>query len=131
MARSEATGTDRDAVERWIAAYETLWRTAGTDRLPELFTPDAAYVPSPWHEPIADADAIARFWDEERDGPNEVFTMASDVIAVDGDVAVVRVAVDYAHGRSWRDLWVLRFAGDGRVSRFEEWPFAPDTFDGH
>lgn len=49
-------------------------------------------------------------------------------VAVDGDTAVVRVQVDYARPESgrWRDLWVLRFATDGRCVHFEEWPFAPD-----
>ena len=53
--------------------------------------------------------------------------VAGAVVAVDGDTAVVRVSVEYgapASGR-WRDLWVLRFAGDGRCTSFEEWPFAP------
>jgi hypothetical protein len=53
-------------------------------------------------------------------------------VAVDGDTAVVRVAVDYRgkkHTR-WRDLWVIRFAPDGRCRTFEEWPFAPDQDDG-
>jgi hypothetical protein len=131
MARQGQSGTDRGAVARWVAAYEAVWRTAGTDHLPELFTPDATYVASPWREPIADPEALARFWDTERDGPDEAFTMSWDIVAIDGDVAVVRVAVDYAHGRPWRDLWVLHFTDDGRVRRFEEWPFAPDTLDGH
>jgi len=40
--------------------------------------------------------------------------------------------VEYAaSGRPWRDLWVLRFAADGRCSSFEEWPFAPGQPDGH
>jgi hypothetical protein len=25
----------------------------------------------------------------------------------------------------YRDLWVTRYAGDGRCRSFEEWPFAP------
>ena len=59
--------------------------------------------------------------------------MSSDVLTVDGPNAVVRVMVRYGVGRSrpWRDLWVLRFAQDGRCSSFEEWPFAPDQPDGH
>jgi hypothetical protein len=52
-------------------------------------------------------------------------------VAVDADTAVVRVEVDYERGRPWRDLWVLRFAVDGRCRHFEEWPFAHDQPDGH
>ncbi|HEU4512892.1 MAG TPA: nuclear transport factor 2 family protein [Nocardioidaceae bacterium] len=124
---------DRDVVEQWVADYERLWRTPGTARLGELFLPDATYLPSPWAHPIGGLDAIERFWEAERDGAAEAFTMSSDVVAVDGDTAVVRVCVAYDGGRPrrWRDLWVLRFAADGRCSSFEEWPFAPDQPDGH
>jgi hypothetical protein len=75
---------------------------------------------------------IAEFWEAERRGADEDFTMSSDVIAVDGRTAIVRVSVRYgASGRIWRDLWVIQLAPDGRCSRFEEWPFAPDQPDGH
>jgi hypothetical protein len=72
-------------------------------------------------------------WEAERDGPEEAFTMTSEVVAVDGDTAVVRVAVDYGQPepRRWRDLWVARFDADGRCTAFEEWPFAPTQPDGH
>ncbi len=76
--------------------------------------------------------AISELWEAERVSADEAFTMSSEVVAVDGDVAVVRAEVEYAaSGTSWRDLWVLRFATDGRCSSFEEWPFAPDHPDGH
>jgi ketosteroid isomerase-like protein len=123
---------DREAVASWVADYERLWRTPGTAGLVELFTPDASYLPSPWAPPLEGIAAIAAFWEAERDSADEDFTMSSEVVAVDGRTAVVRVWVDYGpQGRPWRDLWVLRFAGDGRCAAFEEWPFAPDQPDGH
>lgn len=123
---------DRDVVQQWVAGYERLWRTPGTGRLAELFLPDASYLPSPWARPVEGLDAIERFWDAERDGPEEAFTMASDIVAVDGETAVVRVCVTYdATGHRWRDLWVIRLAVDGRCSRFEEWPFPADQSDRH
>lgn len=125
---------DRAAVEQWVADYERLWRTPGTDGLAELFLPDASYRPSPWAQPIEGLGAIARFWDAERDTAAEDFTMSSDVVAVERRTAVVRVSVRYGAppGSSrWRDLWVIRFARDGRCSAFEEWPFAPGQPDGH
>ncbi|HSE08423.1 MAG TPA: nuclear transport factor 2 family protein [Nocardioidaceae bacterium] len=124
---------DRDAVEQWVNDYERLWRTAGTDGLAALFAPKAVYLPSPWAPPVSGLAAISRFWEAERDRPDEDFTMSSEVVAVDGDTAVVRVSVTYgdpASGR-WRDLWVLRFDAHGRCTAFEEWPFAPRQPDGH
>jgi hypothetical protein len=40
---------------------------------------------------------------------------------------VVRFLVDYLAPREqqYRDLWVLRFAADGRVADFEEWAYWP------
>jgi SnoaL-like domain len=124
---------DRATVEQWVAHYERLWRTPGTELLAELFVPDASYLPSPWAQPIEGLEAIARFWDAERRGADEEFTMSRDVLAVDDGTAVVRVFVKYGApgSRPWRDLWVLRFAADGRCSWFEEWPFAPGQPDGH
>jgi ketosteroid isomerase-like protein len=127
---------NRSDVERWIASYERAWRTAGTDELGDLFSPDASYLPSPWAAPVEGLAAIARFWDDEREDPDESFTMAHEIITVDGTTAVVRVSVDYDGGdaapaQRWRDLWVIRFDDDGRCLAFEEWPFAPGQRDGH
>jgi SnoaL-like domain len=124
---------ERAGVERWVVEYERLWRTPGVSALGDIFTADVTYRPSPWAEPIRGLDALGGFWDAERKDPDEEFTIAGEVVAVDGDTAVVRVAVDYDEPLSarWRDLWVLRFADDGRCAAFEEWPFAPDQRDGH
>jgi hypothetical protein len=121
---------DRGDVARWINGYERAWRSPGTDQLQELFTPSATYLTSPWATPHGGLDAIAQLWDAERDGPDEPFTMENEIVAVDDSdrAAVVRVAVEYLKpgGRRWRDLWIIRFAEDGRCEAFEEWPFAAE-----
>jgi ketosteroid isomerase-like protein len=124
---------DHAHVERWVARYETAWRQAGTDALFDLFTPDATYRPSPWSAPIGGSEELAAFWEAERDGPDEQFNLRREIVAVDSTTAtaVVRLAVDYADGESWRDLWIVTFAPDGRCTTFEEWPFAPTQPDGH
>jgi ketosteroid isomerase-like protein len=122
--------TDRDAVGAWIAEYERAWRAPETDGLARLFSEAATYLMSPWAEPVVGLDAIRRFWDASR-GPGERFAMRSEIVAIDGSTAIVRVAVDYDDGQRWRDLWVLVLDAQGRCERFEEWPFAPDQPDGH
>jgi hypothetical protein len=54
------------------------------------------------------------------------------IIAVDGDTAVVRVEVFYGEpiDQEYRDLWIIRFADDGRCHSFEEWPFWPPGSEG-
>jgi hypothetical protein len=56
-----------------------------------------------------------------------VFAMSASPVAVEGAAAVVRVEVRYGEPvhQEYRDLWVLRFAGDGRVEDFEEWAYWP------
>jgi ketosteroid isomerase-like protein len=117
----------RQAVAEWVAGYERAWRTAGTGGLGELFTEDATYRQDPFQEPLVGLAAIARMWEAEREGPDEAFTMDSQIVAVDGDVAVVGLHVQYGEpaAQRYRDLWVLRFAEDGRCAAFEEWPFWP------
>jgi len=119
---------DRNRVAAWIAAYEQAWRTPGTAALGTMFTSDASYRQGPYRDPVVGLPAITRMWDSERDGPDEVFEMTSEIVAVDGDTAVARVQVRYGDPvhQEWRDLWIMRFAEDGRCLSFEEWPFAPE-----
>jgi len=120
--------TDRAAVNRWVADYETAWRTAGTDALADMFTDDASYRQAPYEEPVVGLDAIQRMWDRERAGPDEAFTLATEILAVDGATAVVRAEVRYGDPvrQEYRDLWVMRLGDDGRCDWFEEWPFWPE-----
>ena len=121
----------RDDVARWVARYEKAWRSPKVEGLRELFAEDASYIRSPWAEPIVGLPAIGAFWEGARSGADEAFEMESSIVALDGSTAVVRVAVEYGTGDRWRDLWVIRFDGNGRCEVFEEWPFAPGQPDGH
>jgi ketosteroid isomerase-like protein len=123
---------DEGSVEGWIERYEDAWRSPGTSALAALFTDDATYQTAPFNEPHRGLPEIREMWDEERDGPDEPFTMTSEVIAVTDPRAVARVEVRYdpPDGQLYRDLWVMEFAPDGRCLSFEEWPFWPPGSDG-
>jgi ketosteroid isomerase-like protein len=118
---------DRRRVAEWVRAYEEAWRAPGIEAIDALFTPDATYSQAPYHEPVVGAPAIAEMWEAEREGPEEVFRMDSDVVAVENDTGVVRVRVLYGDPvtQEFADLWVITFAPDGRCRSFEEWPFWP------
>ena len=118
---------DRALVSRWLAGYEAAWRSAGTKSLAALFTGDATYLQSPYEQPVTGLEAIGRMWEQEREGPDEVFALAASIVAVDDPTAVVRAEVTYGDppDQQYRDLWVIRFADDGRCARFEEWPYWP------
>jgi len=118
---------NRDRVGIWVAAYEHAWRTAGTGALRSLFTEGATYRMSPYAEPAVGLGGIGELWERERQGHEEEFEMTYAIIAVEADTAVVRVEVQYGppDRSQYRDLWVVRFAADGRCREFEEWPFWP------
>jgi ketosteroid isomerase-like protein len=120
--------TDRAVVNRWLAGYEAAWRAPGTSGLAGIFTADASYRHSPYEPPVVGLDAISRMWDEDRDGPDEVFALATEIVAVDGPTAVVRAEVRYGDPvrQEYRDLWLMRLGDDGRCSWFEEWPYWPE-----
>ena len=115
-------------VSRWLAGYEAAWRAPGTEGLGGLFTRDASYRQSPYEQPVTGLDAIRRMWEAEREGPGEVFTLVTDILAVDGPVAVIRAEVRYGEPscQEYRDLWVIRLDEGGRCTWFEEWPFWPE-----
>jgi ketosteroid isomerase-like protein len=115
---------DRDEVMRWVARYERAWRDGDLDTVAELFTEDARYRPSPYEESEVGHAAIRAFWLDDED---ETFTVRAEPVAVEGREAVVRLEVRYGDPlrQEYRDLWVLRFAADGRVEDFEEWAYWP------
>lgn len=116
---------DRSRVEEWVAAYERAWRTAGIEPLRELFDGEATYSMGPYEESVRGLEEIGALWERERQGPDEEFEMEYRIVAVEGDTAVVRVAVEYGPPQrlEYRDLWIVRFDPDGRCREFEEWPF--------
>jgi len=118
---------DRAQLAHWIDAYESAWRTPGTEVLARLFTRDATYSPGPFEPTANGLDEIATLWDAEREAPDEPFRMTSKVVAVEGDTGVSRVEVWYdgPPPRHYRDLWIVRLDEAGRCTHFEEWPFWP------
>ncbi len=119
-ARGHAMG--RADVMAWVAAYERAWRDDDVSAVATLFTEEARYLRSPYEAPLEGLAAIRDFWPDPTP-----FTMDAEVVAADGADAVVRVEVRYGgdEPQEYRDLWVLRFAPDGRVEHFEEWAYWP------
>lgn len=117
----------RGSAGAWVDAYEQAWRTAGAGELRGLFTEDASYRMSPYEEPVVGLARIGELWERERQGYDEEFEIAHEIVAIESDTAVIRVEVQYGPPErgQYRDLWIVRFAVDGRCHEFEEWPFWP------
>jgi ketosteroid isomerase-like protein len=123
---------DRAELQTWVQAYERAWRTQGTAALGALFAEDATYRTAPFEEPFRGLSAIARMWEEARSRPDEAFELESEVVAVEGDIGVVRLEVRYGEPtpQTYRDLWIVRLDSEGRCTTFEEWPFWPSGTKG-
>ncbi|MGY1779241.1 YybH family protein [Geodermatophilus sp. SYSU D01036] len=114
---------DRAGVVQWVAGYERAWREGDVAGVARLFTDDARYRRSPYEPSEVGHAAIRAFWREDE---GRAFTVTAEPVAVEGRDAVVRLEVRYADPvQEYRDLWVLRFADDGRVADFEEWAYWP------
>lgn len=120
---------DRDGVMRWVAGYERAWRDGDQDAVAQLFTEDAAYRTSPYAPAAVGHAAIGALWLRDE---GESFTVRTEPVAVEGRDAVVQLEVRYGDPvrAEFRDLWVLRFAADGRVEDFEEWYWSPEPDPG-
>lgn len=112
--------TDRDAVRQWMDRYLRAWTTNEADDVAVLFTEDARYFTLPTREPVVGRAAIVAMWLQRADKPGG-WTARLDVIAVDGDTAVVDGEVDYVGSPDFRNLWVIKFGADGRAVEFTEW----------
>ena len=108
----------------WVAEYERAWRDGDVAGVAGLFTEHARYRTSPYSDPKVGHAAIQAFW---LDDEGRAFAVDAEPVAVEGRDAVVRLTVRYADpvDQEYRDLWVLRFAPDGRVEDFEEWAYWP------
>ena len=115
---------DTADVMRWVAGYERAWRDGDLAGVETLFTPDVQYRRSPYEPPDVGHDGVKAIWLADA---GETFTVEAEPIAVQADRAVVRLLVQYLEPKpeEYRDLWVLRFAPDGRVAEFEEWAYWP------
>ncbi len=93
--------------------YERAWREGDPAAVAGLSTEDARYRRSPYEPSTVGHAEIEACWRED-DGQG--FTVTAGPVAVEGRDAVVRLEVrDADPAQEYRDLWVLRFAADGRV----------------
>ncbi|GIJ43661.1 hypothetical protein Val02_05470 [Virgisporangium aliadipatigenens] len=109
----------------WVRGYERAWRDGDVGAVERLFTEDVHYRRSPYARSLVGHAAVRGFWLEDE---GLAFTVTAEPVAVEGRSAVVRLEVHYGQPdpQEYRDLWVLRFAADGRVEDFEEWAYWPD-----
>lgn len=117
----------RDDVQRWLDRYIEAWRANEAAAIEGLFTEDAVYRYLPYEHPTAvvrGRDAIAASWLEQPDAPDS-WKARYEPWAVDGDRAVAvgsshYSATDAEPERTYHNVFLMRFAPDGRCAEFRE-----------
>src|SRR5690554_6696357 len=111
---------NREAVVRWVEAYRGAWESNEPSDIRALFAEGAEYFTVPWEEPWRGHEGIVDGWLESRDEPGDT-TFDWELVAVDGNTAVLRAVIVYTAERTYYNIWVIRFAADGRAEEFTEW----------
>ena len=116
---------DAAAVTRWLEGYVAAWKSGDRDGIGELFAENIRYRYHSFDEPIVGREAVVDSWLEEPDAPGS-FDASYSCFAADGDAAVAVGTSTYldAKGsiaRVYDNVFLLRFADDGRCSEFTEW----------
>lgn len=119
---------NRADVQAWLDRYVEAWRTNDPVQVTALFTPDAVYRYRPYGgdaHAISGRDAIVQAWLEEGDPPGS-WEARYEPYAVEDDRAVAVGRSDYSPSekgpaRTYHNVFLLRFAPDGRCSEFTEY----------
>ena len=110
-----------ERLQSWLDAYVEAWRTYDRDAIARLFSADATYAYHPYDdEPLRGRDAIVASWLEEPDAAGS-WEAAYRPLLIDADRAVATGETRYANGKTYSNLYVLRFDGEGRCAEFIEW----------
>lgn len=113
-----------------MQGYLRAWKSDAPDDIAALFTEDAAYSPYPWprdREPWTGRDGIVEQWIGRGDSKIR-WRFEHEIVAVDGDTAVIKGWTDYdrepgqaAWDEQYANIWIIRFAPDGRAREFAEY----------
>jgi hypothetical protein len=109
------------AVTEWMEGYIKAWKSNSPDDIRALFTEDALYEFSPSDsEPLRGIDAIVEDWITDRD-ERGTWSFTWEPLVVTDELAIVQGQTKYSNKSDFDNLWVIRFAPDGRATRFTEW----------
>ena len=111
----------KDDVKKWLEGYVNAWKSNDPKDIGALFTEGATYATGPFDEPWVGRDAIIAGWIGIGDKPED-WTFDYEVLAADGDLGVIHGTTVYkGNVGTFSNIWLMRFADDGRCKGFKEW----------
>ena len=111
---------NQDMTTRWMQGYLEAWSSNDPDQVAALFTEDAQYFTDPFGEPRRGRPEIVAGWLEDADEPGS-FAFEWSPLAVTPEMSIIEGVTRYSAGPVYSNLWVIRFAPDGRAREFIEW----------
>ncbi|MFF2272368.1 nuclear transport factor 2 family protein [Agromyces sp. NPDC058136] len=115
-----ANRTPSDRTTAWVDGYLRAWRSNDPAEIGALFTDDAVYLTAPDAAPRRGRAAIVAGWVDDADAPGE-WSFEWHLVHETSALAIVQGRTAYPAERDYLNLWVIRFAPDGRASEFTEW----------
>lgn len=118
---------DRAMVQRWLDAYVHAWKSYDEVEIADLWTESAVWL-YPFGTRASGRAAITAEWLAERHlFAGRGYDATYEPIAIDGSVVVTHgrtLFFDLVSGATqaeYDNVWILRFAPDGRCAEFHEW----------
>jgi ketosteroid isomerase-like protein len=110
-----------DALTLWIENYRRAWESNDPAHILALFTEDAEYRTEPYSVPWSGHAQILEGWLEAQDEPGEATFEWSPLVST-AELGIAQGETVYRdRGLTYSNMWVIRFAPDGRASSFTEW----------
>ena len=102
----------------WADRYFRAWKTNDAALVASLFAEDAVYFYGPFREPALGREEIVRRWVEN--APASDVVTAHEIVAVNGDTAVIHWAVSFAD-TAMDGVLIVTFDDGGRCREHREW----------
>ena len=113
-------------LEAWMDGYIQAWSSNDPDQIASLFTEDAVYDPQTADGEIHGATEISAWWRDQGDEAENWDFEWLPLVETE-DLGIITGRTRYlAPPTSYRNLWVIRFAEDGRCYDFTEWYIEED-----
>jgi hypothetical protein len=116
----------REHLQDWLDRYVAAWRANEAEPIRALFTEDVRYHYQPYGDDstVTGLDALVDNWLESPDAPDS-WEATYEPYAVEGDVAVAigfsrYLASEAKPERTFRNVFLMRFAPDGRCAEFTD-----------
>ena len=107
--------------DEWVRRYVKAWNSNAREDIESLFAVTGLYYTEPYAQPWRGRKQIVEGWLEQKDEPGDT-EFSFEVVAVEGELGVVRGTTDYkSSGKSYSNLWLIRLDGEAQAVEFVEY----------